>query len=229
MVKYFKTISNIITGHVFRNKIPYNTDGNINLLNMDAISTAGIVRISENDIKKIQLDDIKPEEIIMPGDILFKAKGLNNTAVLIDSIPANTTVTASCHIIRVTDKNFLPEYVCSWLNSAAAKNHFSKGAGQATGVTIANVSKATLESLEIPLIPLKNQKLISDIEECAKQVYDLSIKIADNKNLLYRAIIEKELQKESNGNIENIKNDIIYDPACGSGSLLIQNIKNIRR
>ena len=195
MVKYFKTISNIITGHVFRNKIPYNTDGNINLLNMDAISTAGIVCISENDIKKIQLDDIKPEEIIMPGDILFKAKGLNNTAVLIDSIPANTTVTASCHIIRVTDKNFLPEYVCSWLNSAAAKKHFSKSSGQATGVTIANVSKATLESLEIPLIPLKNQKLISEIEECSKQEKELLLKIAEKKEMLNRAIIEKELQK----------------------------------
>ncbi len=195
MIKYFKNISIIITGHVFRCKIPYNTDGNINLLNMDAISTAGIVRISEKDIKKIQLNDIKSEEIIMPGDILFKAKGLNNTAVLIDTIPPNTTVTASCHIIRVTDKNFLPEYVCSWLNSAIAKNHFSKGAGQATGVTIANVSKTTLETLEIPLIPLKTQKIISNIEECAKQEKELFIKIADNKNLLYRAIIEKELQK----------------------------------
>ena len=195
MVNHFKNISTIITGHVFRSKIPYNTGGNINLLNMDAISTAGTVHISEEDIKKIQLNDIKPEEIIMLGDILFKAKGLNNTAVLIDSIPPNTTVTASCHIIRVTNKNFLPEYVCSWLNSAAAKNHFSKNAGQATGLTIANVSKATLESLEIPLIPLKNQKLISNIEECAKQEKELSIQIADNKNLLYRAIIEKELQK----------------------------------
>ena len=195
MVKYFKNISTIITGHVFRSKIPYNTDGNINLLNMDAISIAGIVCISENDIKKIQLNDIKPEEIIMPGDILFKAKGLNNTAVLIDTIPPNTTVTASCHIIRVTDKNFLPEYVCIWLNSAAAKKHFSKGAGQATGVTIANVSKATLESLEIPLIPLKNQKLISEIEECSKQEKELRLKIAEKKDLLNRAIIEKELQK----------------------------------
>ena len=195
MTTYFRNISKIITGHVFRSKIPYNTEGNLNLLNMDAISTAGIVRISEEDVKKIQLNDVKPEEIIMPGDILFKAKGLNNTAVLIDSIPPDTTVTASCHIIRVTDKNFLPEYVCSWLNSAIAKRHFSKGAGQATGVTIANVSKATLESLEIPLIPLKKQKLISNIEECAKQEMALSIEIADNKNLLYRAIIEKELQK----------------------------------
>lgn len=195
MVKYLKNMSSIITGHVFRNKIPYNTDGNINLLNMDAISTAGIVRISENDIKKIQLDDIKPEEIIMSGDILFKAKGLNNTAVLIDSIPPNTTVTASCHIIRVTDKNFLPEYVCTWLNSAAAKKHFSKGAGQATGVTIANVSKATLESLEIPSTPVKEQKLIAGIEELASQEKELRLKIAEKKDLLNRAIIEKELQK----------------------------------
>ena len=162
---------------------------------MDAISTAGIARILEEDIKKIQLDDIKPEEIIKPGDILFKAKGLNNTAVLINDIPQNTTVTASCHIIRVIDKNFLPEYVCSWLNSAVAKNHFSKGAGQATGVTIANVSKATLETLEIPLIPLKKQKLISNIEECAKQEKEMRQKIVEKKELLYRTIIEKELQK----------------------------------
>lgn len=195
MINLFKNISTIITGHVFRSKIPYNTDGNINLLNMDAISTAGIVRISEENIKKIQLNNIKPEEIIMPGDILFKAKGLNNTAVLIGSITPNTTVTASCHIIRVVDKNFLPEYVCSWLNSAAAKNHFSKGAGQATGVTIANVSKATLETLEIPLLPLKNQKLISEIEECSKQEKELLLKIAEKKEMLNRAIIEKELQK----------------------------------
>ena len=195
MVKYFKNISNIITGHVFRSKIPYNTDGNVNLLNMDAISTAGIVHISENDIKKIQLNDIKPEEIIMPGDILFKAKGLNNTAVLIDTIPPNTTVTASCHIIRVADKTFLPEYVCTWLNSVAAKKHFSKGAGQATGVTIANVSKVTLESLEIPSIPVKEQKLIAGIEELASQEKELRLKIAEKKDLLNRAIIEKELQK----------------------------------
>ena len=195
MAKYFKNISNIITGHVFRSKIPYNTDGNVNLLNMDAISTAGIVHISENDIKKIQLNDIKPEEIIMPGDILFKAKGLNNTAVLIDTIPPNTTVTASCHIIRVADKTFLPEYVCTWLNSVAAKKHFSKGAGQATGVTIANVSKVTLESLEIPSIPVKEQKLIAGIEELASQEKELRLKIAEKKDLLNRAIIEKELQK----------------------------------
>lgn len=195
MAKYFKTISNIITGHVFRSKIEYVPTGNINLLNMDSISTTGKVILDELDTKRVFIKDTKPEEIIMPGDILFKAKGLNNTAVLIDSIPSNTTVTASCHIIRVSDRKFLPEYVCTWLNSAIAKNHFSKGAGQATGVTIANVSKATLESLEIPEIPIKEQKLISKIEACGKQEKELQLQIADKKSILNRAIIEKELRK----------------------------------
>lgn len=190
-----KTITNIITGHVFRNKIEYSPDGNINLLNTDSIATTGFVSLDNNDIKRVVISDMKDGEIIMPGDILFKAKGLNNTAVLIDSIPSNTTVTASCHIIRVTDKNFLPEYVCTWLNSAAAKKHFSKGAGQATGVTIANVSKATLESLEIPLRPIKEQKLIAGIEDLASKEKEIRLKIAEKKESLNRAIIEKELQK----------------------------------
>lgn len=195
MVKYFKNISKIISGHVFRSKIQYMPNGNVNLLNMDAISTTGIVNINGYDVKKVVVSDLKPDEVIAPGDILFKAKGLNNTAVLVNDIPKNTTVTASCHIIRVIDSKFLPEYVCTWLNSSAAKRHFSKGAGQATGVTIANVSKTTLESLEIPLIPIKEQKLISGIEELTKQEKELRLKIADKKELLNRAIIEKELQK----------------------------------
>lgn len=195
MTKTLRDISNFLTGHVFRSKISYSSEGNMNLLNMDAISATGNVYIDKNDIKKAIISDIKNDEIIKPGDILFKAKGLNNTAVLIKDIPQNTTVTSSCHIVRVIDRNFLPEFVCIWLNSIYAKKHFSKGSGQATGVTIASVSKSTLESLEIPQISIDKQKLISELGECAKQEKQLLLKIVEKKELLNRAIIERELQK----------------------------------
>ncbi len=195
MKSKLKDVSTIILGHVFREKIPFTNSGNLNLLNMETISITGFLNVGLNNIKKIMIKDLKNDEIIRPEDILFKAKGLVNNAVLVKKIPPNTTVTASCHIIRVTDKNFLPEYVCTWLNSATAKKYFSKCACQAVGVTISNVSKTTLEFLEIPRIPMKMQKLISDIEECAKQEKELFIKITDKKHSLYRAIIEKELQK----------------------------------
>lgn len=195
MVKILKNISDIIIGHVFRSKIKYTSNGNVNLLNMDVVSTTGLVSADYDDVKRVVVADLKSDEIIKPGDILFKAKGLNNSAVLINDIPDNTTVTASCCIIRVFDSKFSPEYVCAWLNGAKAKRHFSKGAGQIAGVTIANVSKATLESLEIPIIPMNVQKLISGIGELAKQEKELMLKIADKKEILSHAIVEKELCK----------------------------------
>jgi len=196
MKKSLKDISNIITGHVFRSKIEYSPNGNIRLLNTDSISTTGTVNLTIEDVKKVNADDIKESEIVKSGDIIFKAKGLNNTAVLVKNIPNNTTVTASCHIIRITDKNILPEYICTWLNSQIAKKHFSMCAGQATGITIANVSLKTLESLPIAIPPLEQQKLIAGLDECTKMQRELQIKIADKSELLNRTIIEKELQKQ---------------------------------
>lgn len=188
-------ISNILTGHVFRSKMEYSPQGNVNLLNMEAISATGSVYLCKYDCKKVVAKDIKNDEIIKPNDILFKAKGLTNNAVVVSSIPENTTVTSSCHIIRINDSRYLPEYVCTWLNSIAAKKYFSMNSGQITGTTIANVSKATLEALKVPLIPLKQQKLIADIEECTKQIKELHLIIAEKRSILSQAIIKQELQK----------------------------------
>ncbi len=195
MVVTLKEISNIVTGHVFRNKIAYSLEGNVNLLNMDAISKAGKANISNNDVKKVIARDLRENEIIKAEDILFKAKGLNNISVLINTIPSNTTVTASCHIVRLTDNNYLPEYVCAMMNGIAAKKHFAKASGKASGVTISNVSKQTLETLKIPKIPLSKQKIIAGFIECAEKEHELSLKIADKKETLNRTIIKKELNR----------------------------------
>lgn len=194
-MKQLKDIANIMTGHVFRSKINYNINGNVNLLNMDAISEKGSVMLTKSDTSVIYAKDIKPSEIILKGDILFKAKGLNNNAVIIIDIPKNTTITASCLIIRISDKQVLPEYVCCWLNSKFAKKHFSMATGQATGLTIANVNKATVLNLPINIPSIEKQKLIVKFEETVKQKKNILEKIIIKQELLNTAIIEKELQK----------------------------------
>ena len=102
-------------------------------------------------------------------------------------IPENTTVTASCLIIRVTAENVLPEYVSCWLNSDFAKNYFSKSSGQATGVTIANVSKKVLEDLKEANFLLKDP----DFADFAKEeinnflsVTSIKCKYKDSSNKL---------------------------------------------
>ena len=67
--------------------------------------------------------------------------------------------------------------------------------GQITGTTIANVSKATLEALTVPLIPLQQQTVIAEIEECTKHMKELHLMIAEKRSILSQAIIKQELQK----------------------------------
>jgi len=162
---------------------------------MDAISTTGAVGTTIEDTKKILVLDVKPEEFLGENDIIFKSKGLNNNAVMLNCVPPKTIVTASCLIIRVKKPAVLPEYVVLWLNSKAAKNHFAKATGQATGLTIANVGKGIVEDLPIKIPPIKIQKVLVEIERLYKQEQELLVKIANKKEVLNRMIIEKELQK----------------------------------
>lgn len=188
-------IANIITGHVFRSKIEYSASGNVNLISMESISTEGLINITNNDIKKVFVSDFKSSEIVKQNDILFKAKGLANNAVVINSIPDNTTVTASCLIIRVTVANILPEYVCCWLNSSFAKEYFSKSSGQATGVTIANVSKKTLEDLPIKIPSIEKQHSIAEISYLSRQEINILKEITAKKEQLNNIVLTKQLQK----------------------------------
>lgn len=194
-MKKLSDISNIITGHVFRSKVEYTINGNVNLVNMEAISSIGEIKISDIDTRKVIAKDLKSTEILSVGDILFKAKGLANNAIVIEAIPDNTTVTASCLIVRVTGTGILPEYVCCWLNSDFAKNHFSKSSGQATGVTIANVSKAVLGDLEIKIPPLEQQQRIVEIANLAKLEIEILKDITNKKEQLNTIVLAKELQK----------------------------------
>ena len=59
-------IATIITGHVFRSKIEYMPNGNVNLLNMDSISTTGKVLLNASATKVNQLFQI----------LLYEKKGI---------------------------------------------------------------------------------------------------------------------------------------------------------
>lgn len=188
-------VTNIITGHVFRCKIEYSLAGKINLISMESISTEGLIDIAKADTKKVIVTDLKSIEIVRSNDILFKAKGLVNNAVVINSIPENTTVTASCLIIRVKAENVLPEYISCWLNSDFAKNYFSKSSGQATGVTIANVSKKVLEDLPIKIPTIEKQNSIAEVAYLARQEINILKEITNKKEQLNNVLLTKQLQK----------------------------------
>jgi restriction endonuclease S subunit len=199
--KNISDIANIITGHIFRSKIEYSGNGNVSLLGMESVSSEGVLDLLRSNelFKPVIVPDIKAGEILLENDIIIKAKGLTNNAVVLKNVPDNITVTGSNLIVRVKCKNLSPEYVCCWLNSDYAKKHFAQNSSQATGITIANVSKRTLQNLPIKIPSLEIQKKIVALSDFGRQEINLLKKIIGKKEFLNKALLTMELSKIQEG------------------------------
>ena len=86
-------------------------------------------------------------------------------------------------ILRITNKNILPEYLSIYLNSEIDQNGIKK---ILTGSTIKTILRRTLEKLEVPVPPLTVQEQIVAIssnwnkrEKLLNQKINLSKNIAE--------------------------------------------------
>lgn len=194
-------LASTCTGHIFREKIEYSLQGTVYLLNTEILQEGGLVHIGTENIRKVVAYKIKENTIIKKGDILFKAKGLTNTAHYVDSVPENTTITGSFFIIRVESSLITPQYLCWWLNQPMAAEYFEKISGARTGATISSVSLKAIADLDV-IIPSKEKQMeIVKIAELARKESFLLKEIAEKKALyikkfLYENFIETVEQNQ---------------------------------
>lgn len=105
-------------------------------------------------------DTISEKHLLRPGDVLFAAKGTKNFAAVYENQNTVAVASTSFFVIRLTDNNVLPEFLAWFLNHPATQKMLK---GQALGTSIASISKAVLEELEITVPDNKKQKLILTI------------------------------------------------------------------
>lgn len=82
VVVKLSNISDVISGILFRTKIYFDKCGNYSLILMRNINSDN--SLNYNELMKTNIEKIKPEQLIMKNDILFRAKGNNNYATFID-------------------------------------------------------------------------------------------------------------------------------------------------
>jgi len=100
------------------------------------------------------------KHLLKKGDVLFAAKGTKNFAAWYenDSMPA--VASTSFFVIRLQDQNILPGYLTWFLNHPNTQIFLK---GKARGTSIASISKAVLQDLEISVPDIEKQKLILTI------------------------------------------------------------------
>jgi len=136
-------------------------------------------------------DRISENHILRTGDVLFAAKGTKNFAVAFeDHFPASVAST-SFFVIRLQNEIILPQYLTWYLNNPDSQQFLKNFA---IGTSIASISKAVLDELEIFIPDLKTQELIIKITQLRNSEKKLKQEIEILREKLIQQLIIKAIK-----------------------------------
>jgi restriction endonuclease S subunit len=128
---------------------------------------------------------ITRKHLLKPGDVIFAAKGSKNFAAVYESGNPSAVASTSFFVLRLTTETMLPEYFAWFLNNPSTQTLLK---AQAIGTSMASISKAVLEELEIPIPSLETQKAIIQIARLRNIEKKLKLQI--------EVLREKQIQQQ---------------------------------
>jgi restriction endonuclease S subunit len=95
--------------------------------------------------------------------------------------------------VRISNSEILPKYLCWYLNQSPVEEYLKRFSGQ--GVHMPVVRRTVLESIDIPLPPIKTQKQVSEMTMLLQREQDLYKKLAEKRKYLMTKICLKAIRK----------------------------------
>lgn len=186
-----KDIAEIFSGHTVRGRVENDPLGNIYAIQLKDLAN----HYSEiTDFPHlIKASGVPQHQLLQKGDILFVSKGANNLALVFDKIyPA--IATSVFFFVRINNRHVDPDYLAWFINQDKAQGYLHTGK---EGTMITNITKQTLENMEIKLPPIATQKRMMEIHKLWLRELSISETILKRKSLL----IQKKLNEMSDGKI----------------------------
>ncbi|MEM9102461.1 MAG: restriction endonuclease subunit S [Pseudomonadota bacterium] len=151
-------IAEIISGHPFRTKIADEQGGDTYVVQMKDLTTHGV---DWREVAKTQIERVKESRYIKNGDILLVARGNRHTATLVDDVPGLSVCSPHFFLIRTQPYSDVEPGFLNWyLNQLPAQRYFERSA---QGSDIRSVRREVLAAMEIPAVPVNQQRTISDL------------------------------------------------------------------
>lgn len=186
-----KELVEIFSGHTFRERIESVPDGNIKVIQMKDLSDDYFSIVSlPTTIKSNEFSD---KQLLKRGDVLFISKGTNNFALVFDE--AYKAIASSVFfVLRLTSKQIDPYFLAWFINQENAQAYLHVGK-EGSGVT--NINKATLENLEVELIPKEKQQQLLTVHQLWNHEREISLALLEKKDRL----IQQQLMAMCNGKV----------------------------
>ena len=188
--KLIDIATEIKVGHTFREK----------LLN-DPMGDVAIVQLRDIDVKKSSIKStnlwikdkgFKDDSYLRNGDIIFAAKGSNNTASVF-SADIKAIASSVFFIIRLNPKLALPHFIAWYINSRLGQSYINSIKDSSTTV---NIKKKDLENLPISIPKLNKQRQIAALAELSLREMKILEEIKRkrktiNEQIIINSIIER--------------------------------------
>jgi hypothetical protein len=194
-----KMIAKIQSGYISRGRIDPRDDGTCLLLQAKDVDADHISYLTDALVRFLPRLSGK-DWFLKPGDILFMARGARNFSVLIDKLPDSVLAAACFFVVRVSNSEILPEYLCWYLNQAPVEEYLKRFSGRAVHMPV--VRRAVLESIDVPLPPIKTQKQVSEINKILQKEQDLYKNLAEKRKDLMTEICLKAALKRDKTKVE---------------------------
>lgn len=182
-----KNCCDMISGFQFKAK----QGDDYKIIKLKDVSSDGIINYDELDTFSYEKDISK--FLLSEGDIIFKAKSVDNIAALIDRSVEGLVAFSAYIIIRIKEEykdKILPGYLEIYLNSEKAQDYFKVNA---EGSALPIIKIKTLEQLEIDVIPIEKQKELVEIYKLIKDEKTYVKKLIEVREGQFKAYLRKVL------------------------------------
>ncbi len=170
-------------GYPFRSRLEHDPEGSTAVVQMKDVDEANQVRIEETF--RVDLDDVREQHLLRPGDLVFKSRGVTNSAAIVNMDVGPAVLAAPMLLIR-PNKAVLPAYLYWYINLPATQAAL---AAQAEGTSVRMISKAKLEDLDIPIPSLQKQQVITEVAQLAEREQWLLARISQERRRLADGIL----------------------------------------
>lgn len=182
-----REICRVQMGYSFRSRLERSVSSNcISVIQMKDISESG--RLIKDDLFCVELKDLKLQYLINKGDVVFKSRGNLNTAALVLEDLGETIAASPLMVLKVKDKNVLPDYLAWCINQSVAQKQLESKAG---GTSVRMINIADLGDLVIDVPSLDCQKKIIAFAELMKKEEAILKELSNKRKKLYDAVLMK--------------------------------------
>ncbi len=143
------------------------------------------------DMYYVKDDGTSHSHLLEPGDILFRSRGVTNTAVHLRNIPENLVASSPLTVIRVKSTNADPAYVAWYINHTEGQRQIKRFA---MGTSLLSISIADLRQMKVQLPPLETQRRIVEVAVLAQQEQMLMAQLAEKRSQYLRLSLDNCIQ-----------------------------------